>query len=138
LGFNQIAFARKDPDLAWMRETEATRFAAVTQVNFEWTFHWGVLFLSDDIVLTNKSPFAITNVKVTPRVKFTSDPDWEQTFQVDRIEPGQTYTWQTRISPRAADRSSEASLSCDQNKIDRSEQPWRSKQVRVFAVPRHP
>ncbi len=76
-GYNNIAFAKKDPDLAWMRRTEAARFEAVTQVAFEWRIDWGLF--SDDIVVTNKSPFAITNVKFTPTVKSTGYPDWQQT-----------------------------------------------------------
>jgi hypothetical protein len=112
LGYDGINFARSDPDLAWMRRTQAARFNSLTEVKYEWRIDWGLL--SDDIVFTNKSPFAITNVEFTPLVESTGYFDWTRTFRADRMEAGRTYRWNTRITARGNNAAGRAYLNCDQ------------------------
>jgi len=130
LGYNSIAFSRKNPDLAWMRETESVRFEAVTDVKFKSKIAWGLF--SDDIAVTNNSAFTITNVKVTARITSSGYDDWMQTFQVGKIGPGETYTWNTRIGSRGDDAVCPVLLDCDQSLLhlqDPRSVDWLKKAV---------
>ncbi len=99
-GVNDINHVRSDPDLLRVRQQFAKSFADLTSVKFECSMIWGIF--SDDICLVNKSHFALTNVNFKFTVSSEGSSDWTQKFTVDRIEPGQTYRWNTRIGLRGS------------------------------------
>jgi len=113
-GFLDISHARKDPDLAKLRERKSREFEDLTKVKFEWGIDWGVF--SDDICVTNRSAFPLTNVTFEARITSEGSPAWKETFTTNAILPGQTHRWNTRIGSRGENPDGNASLSADQNR----------------------
>lgn len=117
-GHSGVAHARTSPDFANLREKLPTEFTELTTVKNSWSVTWGYQINNDQISLTNKSAFALTNVVLTPSITSSGYPDWSKKLQCDRIDPGETYTWKlgvSEITSRGDDYKSEASLDCDQD-----------------------
>jgi hypothetical protein len=112
LGFNLIGAAHQDPNLAWMREHDAARYAAITCVSFEWRIIWGIL--TDDIVLTNKSQFKIENIVLEVDISSAGHKNWKETFSVQSLKPGESITLSTHITSRGEQTKTTATLKCDQ------------------------
>ncbi len=111
-GHTGVNWARRDPDLRRLRRLEADAFDSLTKVEFSWQIEWGVL--NDDIALTNKSAFALTNVVLRPSIML-DDRVWSPTLSVERLSPGEVYRWTNAISvPGSRYDEATASLSCDQ------------------------
>lgn len=113
-GWTNISHVRSDPDLARVRNERAAQFNALTAVKFDWSIDWGIL--SDDIILTNRSGFPLTNITASVRVTSSGYTDWVQTLQVPGLAPGQTHRWNMWISSRGQGAKSWMSLSADQNR----------------------
>jgi len=113
-GYHDIAFAKKDPDLALLRRVKGDAFRELTRVKFEWSINWGIF--NDDIVLVNRSPFAITNVVFRARIE-SGGRAWTPELHADAVGPGQSHTWENCISiPGSRYDKTTETLSCDQNR----------------------
>lgn len=113
-GYADISHARTDPDLAAVRSTLAWPFNDLTRVKFEWSIDWGMF--SDDICLTNSSPFPLTDVSFQAVVCSKGYSDWTQTFRAPRIEPKATQRWNTRIISRGQNATGNGTVICDQGR----------------------
>jgi hypothetical protein len=78
-GMENVAFARKDPDLEKMRADRKDDFAKLTEVKASWVIDWGIIN-PDEIVLTNTSGFALTDVSFEVRVRSSGYADWAETL----------------------------------------------------------
>jgi hypothetical protein len=113
-GWNSIPQAKKDPDLATVRAAKREAFAQLTTPTCNWEIKFGLLM--DDVVITNTSPFAITNVVLDVRVE-SKDHVWTPQLKVDRIEPGDTHTWVDVFSiPGNRVGRKSARFECDQDR----------------------
>ena len=114
LGWCDIAHVRADPDLTNLGRARAKQFTDLTKVRFGWGINWGVL--NDDIVLANKSAFAITNVTLTCTFLDRSRHQLIVTVRADRVDPGKSRRWVNAISvPEEPNKKSTATLMCDQS-----------------------
>jgi tetratricopeptide (TPR) repeat protein len=112
-GYNDIAHAKRDPNLAFLRQVKAEQFADATAVKWNWNIVYG--FFNDDITLTNNSAFTITNVTFDVRLE-QDKRTWTPKLTAEAIPPGETYTWRNVVSiPGSRLTKSSASVSCDQN-----------------------
>lgn len=112
-GFYDIAGLKSDPDLAAVRSKKAAEFADLTRVKHDWEIDRGIF--SDDICLTNKSAFPITNVKFKVTVDSEGHGTWSRTFEAVAIFPGETHRWNTRITSRGKAAESKGVLTVDQD-----------------------
>lgn len=114
-GHPDIAWIRADPDLARVRSEQATGFRDLTEARFEWSIDWGTIS-HDDIVVVNRSPFALTNVTLDVTVTSKGSAPWVRALTVDRIEAGATCRLRTWVTARGGDATGKAVLRCDQNR----------------------
>jgi hypothetical protein len=112
--FTDIGTMRKDPDLIRVRIGLREKFDDLVRVKFEWSVSWGLF--SDDIVLTNLSPFPITSVALTPKITSTGYQPWTQTLTSPHVAPGATVKWNTQITSRGDEWKGTATLVTDQNR----------------------
>jgi hypothetical protein len=104
-----------DPDLAGVRTAAPTAFAKLTSVKFDWAIDWGLF--SDYICLTNKFPFPLTGVTFDARVTSTGNAEWRRRFTTERIGPGETFCWNTRLTSRGQDAKGTGQLYTDQDPL---------------------
>jgi hypothetical protein len=112
-GFNEIAYLSHDPRLSRLREKKPKEFKEITTPKSEWRIVYGIF--SDDITLTNKSKFPLTNVELNVRLEQDTRV-WPLELKTDTILPGATYTWSNVVAiPGSRLTKSKAVLSCDQD-----------------------
>jgi tetratricopeptide (TPR) repeat protein len=94
-GYDDIVFARSDPDLDALRHERKQDFEDLTSISWQWNVveDW---FLHE-VMLTNKSAFPLTNVKLIVRYKSGSTIQIA-TGTVPRINPGKTHAFHDMIS----------------------------------------
>jgi hypothetical protein len=96
LGMSNIKLVRADPELANVRALRAKEFADLVSVNLTGNIVWWSI-LSEDYTITNHSKFAITNLTVKPII-VRKDGRTNLELTVERIEPGDTFTWRNVAS----------------------------------------
>ncbi|QOV90965.1 DUF4339 domain-containing protein [Humisphaera borealis] len=109
-----ITAYRTDPALAALKGARREACDDLLRVKFEWNVQWGTL--NDDIVLTNRSAFPLTNVVFNPRIENAAKV-YAPELRVDRIAPGQAHKWPNAVSVTGSryDRAN-ATLACDQGR----------------------
>jgi hypothetical protein len=109
-----ITVYRTDPALAALKGAHREACDDLLRVKFEWNVQWGTL--NDDIVLTNRSAFPLTNVVFNPRIE-NAGKVYTPELHVARIAPGQTHKWLNAVSVTGSryDRAN-AALACDQGR----------------------
>jgi len=116
LDFNSISLAKNDPDLQAMRAAQKQRFDELTA--FSWSANITPGAILDDVNVTNKSAFSITNVTVNATLSYDGNPK-VLTLKVDKIDSGKTHTWSNVAShgffSNAERPKSKMSLSADQS-----------------------
>lgn len=105
LGFCDVNRLRTDTELALLHKDQ--RFLDATTVRFEWSVSNGILFA--DVYLKNKSPFALTNVRLA-----SSTSGWNPDLRTQVIRSGETFHWGWVAQPPQGQQLN-ASLYCDQN-----------------------
>jgi len=114
--FTDIQKTRVEPDLADFRRVKASEFQQLTKVEWyaEIKQSWNG---SGSITLTNKSPFTITNVSVTPHIQLHNDNELSaKPLTVGQVLPGKTYTWANAVSiPQVSFEKWNADFTCDQD-----------------------
>ena len=86
---------RNDPNLADYRRARPAEFRQLTRPVAQAELAWGMIW--DDVVFTNQSPFAVTNVTVSVRL-VRGDRTWSDTFTVDRVDAGASHTFRNVFS----------------------------------------
>lgn len=114
-GFDDISFVRGDPDLAGFRQAKPSQYKELTTLRFSFDFNWGRF--NDDVVVSNDSPFKLTNVRFQMFVK-KGDRVWRPALDdVESLEPAEQLTFVNAISiPGGSYDQAELTLSCDQGK----------------------
>jgi hypothetical protein len=114
LGIEEIAYCKRDPNLAALRERMPKQFENLTAVKFNGAIDYGVF--NDDILLTNYSCFPITGVEYTVTIT-KGDKEWKPVLKANRIMPGQGCKWENVVYiPGRQYDNVKQSLICDQNK----------------------
>jgi hypothetical protein len=108
-----IKKAMADPNLSDLRAAKPTEFDNLVKVKFVWSIGPGIFH--DDIVVTNKSAFALHNVVLSATIA-SGGSIWTPTLKADLIEPGESQTWENAIpNPGGPFDTMTANLSCDEN-----------------------
>lgn len=103
-----------DRDLYLLRKAYPDRWKAATTPQWEWNVVWGMF--NDDVTLTNKSPFTLTNVSVKPAIVVNGSMVSPSLVTVAEIKPGTTYTWSNCMSvDKSKVTSSKTTMTCDQS-----------------------
>lgn len=82
LGWIDIAILKNNPLLADLRSARPEAFQELTDVKWSWSIDWGIF--NDDILLTNKSNFALTNVTLDFELKQDART-WKDSLRVSSI-----------------------------------------------------
>lgn len=110
--YNDVDGLYSDSDLQALRSAKSEEFDALLDVKSSWDIEFG--WMNDDIVLTNKSRFPITNVHFEPHI-ISGPNEWNLNLQTKRINPGETHKWEDALSvPGSKISSRSATISCDQ------------------------
>jgi hypothetical protein len=110
--YNDVYGLYSDADLKALRTAKPEEFDALLNVKTFWDIDFG--WANDDILLTNKSRFPITEVLFKPRITSGAN-EWNLNLQAKRINAGVTYKWENALSvPGSKTSSRSATISCDQ------------------------
>ncbi len=112
-----VAWSKKDPDLAHLRESMPNEFRSLTDVRTTFTVNMGIFF--DQVSVTNNSAFPVTNYALDLTVSDPSGGYWRKNVFFGTIRPGESRTVDLNgreILARANGWSSRASHGCDQTK----------------------
>jgi len=109
-----ISWTWADPDLSALRRAEGLKFREIVKPKVTWEMSYGMF--NDDVILTNKSPFALTSLKLNIDLR-QGDKRWQKTLTADRIEAGKSVSWKNVVSIPGSklDKASSASITCDQD-----------------------
>ena len=114
LGWYDVAHANNDPDLDNLRAQRPKEYAALTEVKWAWRINYGVF--NDDIILTNNSAFALTDVELQVNIQ-NGQQQWAPKCEIEYLPPGATYTWENIVSvPNNSNTKTTATLVCDQTR----------------------
>lgn len=127
LGYNDFKEVEKDENLRAMRKANRDKYDALAEVKIALKISFG--FFNDDIVITNKSAFPITNVKLKGEVVAASGgpPAKRESFDLsaeqlaawtpNMSDLSDTHTWSNVISvpgSRIDTKKTKLTFSCDQ------------------------
>ncbi len=111
-GYHDISSFRADPDMSGFRNAEPRQFEQLTAPKWGWEIKFGVFM--DDVVVTNNSPFDLTNVQVQVHV-IKGTQRWDPLIKCPLIRSGSSYKAENVMSVTgdSYDQAT-ASLSSDQ------------------------
>jgi hypothetical protein len=105
---------KADVNLDDLRTQRPKEFAELVTPKWSWSIKFGIL--TDDIVMTNESPFTLTNVVLKARIE-SGEKVWTPTLTAKTVKPGAAQTWANIVSiPGGKVSKSSATLLCDQGK----------------------
>lgn len=112
-GFHEIAALRTDPDFESFRSQRSQSFSGLTNVIWGWDIDYGVVL--DDVIVTNKSAFDLTNVVVQVHVRKGSSR-WDPVIKCAVIKAGSSCKGENVMSVTGNSYdAATASLSSDQS-----------------------
>ncbi|QEL20992.1 tetratricopeptide repeat protein [Limnoglobus roseus] len=91
-GFNDVKSLALNPDFIALR---GTKFDALVTPNLHVVFVWArnAIDNSHRMEITNRSPFTLTNVRVTFEMVMTNGKKKTFTQKIDRLDPKQQFDW---------------------------------------------
>jgi hypothetical protein len=111
-GFADIAYLRQTPDLASFRAAQPRQFAALTTLKWSWKIDFGIF--NDDVIVSNASPFDLTNVTVQVHIQKGTQV-WNRQMKCEVIHAGGGCKATNLVSiPGDSYDAANASLSSDQ------------------------
>jgi hypothetical protein len=111
-GFNDIEWLRENPDLANYRQARSREFAIMTTAEISLQTEFG--FFNDDIVLSNDSPFSLTNLHVYITIRKDSR-EWHPEMECAYVAVGGTCIAENIVSiPNNSYDEAFATFDCDQ------------------------
>ena len=111
-GFTDVAFVRGDADLANFRNGKPERYKALTTAKWSYRIDFGIF--NDDVVVSNDSPFELTNIRVDLVVK-KGGRTWQPDLTLPSLKPGTSYTFSNVFSiPGSSYDEAKATLNSDQ------------------------
>jgi hypothetical protein len=84
-GFHDLQLFRTDPDMYTFRTQQPAQYKQLTTISWAWDIKYGVAL--DDVVVTNSSPFDLTNVEVRLHIRKGAKL-WEPLVKCAKIKAG--------------------------------------------------
>lgn len=120
---------KKDPDFQPVRDANPEPYAALARphcklgINFGWktgrTLTLGMGFGTDDVIVTNKSPYPLTHVHVSGHVVDAKGKEVPVDLKTERIKPGEAHKWEKVFTlPRGEAKTDTVKIECDQTEGD--------------------
>ncbi len=120
---------KNDPDFQPLRDANFEPYAALVRprcalgIDLGWktgrTLTLGMGFGTDDVIVTNKSPFPLTHVHVSGHVVDAKGKEAPLDLKTDRLKPGQTHKWEKVFTLSRGEADTQAiKIECDQTAGD--------------------
>jgi len=112
-GYNDFKDLATDRDLYLLHKAYPARWKTATTPVWAWDIVWGIF--QDDITITNRSPFPLTNVTLRPAIVVGGSTVSPTLAVIPELAPGGSYTWSNCMSlDKDKVTSKIATLVCDQ------------------------
>lgn len=112
-GWTNIKALRTWTDFAQLRNSHAVDLNELLKLKFEWSIIPGVF--TDDVVLTNKSAFTLTNITFRVDLKTGNRDACRMLEKLPRLEAGKSYRWDGIMSDSAKADLKMGTLTTDQD-----------------------
>lgn len=127
--YQDILNIKKDPDFQPLRDANPEPYATLVRprctfsINLGWktgrTLTLGMGFGTDDVIVTNKSPFPLTHVHVSGHVVDAKQAERPLDLTVERLNPGASHKWEKVFTlPRGEFSTDAVKIECDQTEGD--------------------
>jgi len=127
--FPDVLKIKTDPDFQPLRDANCVPYAALVRprcllgINLGWktgrTLTLGMGFGTDDVIVTNKSPFPITHVQVSGHVVDAKGKEAPLDLKAETIKPGESHKWEKIFTlPRGEVNREAVKIECDQTAGD--------------------
>jgi len=127
--YQDILKIKKDPDFQPLRDAHCEPYAALVRprcalsIDLGWktgrTLTLGIGFGTDDVIVTNKSPYPLTHVHVSGYVVDAKKKERPLDLKVDSIKPGASHKWEKVFTlPRGEFNTNAVKIECDQTEGD--------------------
>ena len=127
--YPDIIKIKKDPDFQPLRDANPKPYAALVRphcmlgISLGWktgrTLTLGMGFGTDDVIVTNKSPFPLTHVHVSGHVVDAKQKEVPLDLTVESIRPGASHKWEKVFTlPRGEFNTDAVKIECDQTEGD--------------------
>ncbi len=127
--YQDVLKIKKNPDFQSLREFHCEPYTALVRphcalaINLGWktgrTLTLGMGFGTDDVIVTNKSPFPLTHVHVSGHVVDAKQKERPLDLTVESIKPGASHKWEKVFSlPRGEFNTDAVKIECDQTEGD--------------------
>lgn len=128
-GYTDILKIKKDPDFQPLRTANSAAYTALARphcalgIDLGWktgrALTLGIGFGTDDVIVTNKSPYPLTHVRVTGHVVDAKGKEVPVDLKADRINPGKSLKWEKVFAlPRGEYKTDAVKIECDQTEGD--------------------
>lgn len=127
--YQDVLKIKKDPDFQPVRDANLEPYTAlvrprcVLSINFGWktgrTLTLGMGFGTDDVMVTNKSPYPLTHVHVSGHVVDAKQKEVLLDLTTECIKPGEAHKWEKVFTlPRGEANTDAVKIECDQTAGD--------------------
>ena len=127
--FKDVLKIKKDPDFQPLRDAHSESYVALVRprcmlaINPGWktgrTLTLGMGFGTDDVIVTNKSPFPLTHVHVSGHVVDAKQKEVPLDLTAESIKPGEAIKWEKVFTlPRGEAKTDAVKIECDQTEGD--------------------
>ncbi len=120
---------KNDPDFQPLRDANIEAYTTLVRprctlgIDLGWktgrTLTLGIGFGTDDVIVTNKSPFPLTHVHVSGHAVDAKGKEAPLDLKTDRLKPGQAYKWEKVFTLSRGEADTQAiKIECDQTAGD--------------------
>ncbi len=128
-GFQDVLKIKKGPDFQPLRDANPEAYAKLVRprclldIDLGWktgrTLTLGMGFGTDDVIVTNKSPFPLTHVHVSGHVVDAKQKEKPLDLTVESLKPGASHKWEKVFTlSRGAFNTDAVKIECDQTAGD--------------------
>jgi hypothetical protein len=111
--FEDVAALREEAAFAGLAQHDAKEWDRLTVPR--WTLSPDRGFFSSDLVMTNQSPFPLTNVILRVSAAPAGEPKWSRELKVARIAPGESFRWTKVEGVPGSSVTISATMACNQS-----------------------
>lgn len=127
--YPDVLKVKKNPDFQPLRDAHCEPYAVLVRprcalgINLGWktgrTLTLGMGFGTDDVIVTNKSPYPLTHVHVRGHVVDAKQKEKPLDLTVESIKPGESHKWEKVFTlPRGEVNTNAVKIECDQTEGD--------------------
>ncbi|XHR28101.1 MAG: hypothetical protein ACFUZC_19495 [Chthoniobacteraceae bacterium] len=127
--YPDILRIKNDPDFQPLRDANVEPYATLVRprcalgIDLGWktgrTLTLGMGFGTDDVILTNKSPYPLTHVHVSGHVVDAKGKETPLDLKTERLKPGQAHKWEKVFTLSRGEADTQAiKIECDQTAGD--------------------